>query len=154
MVARERTGRAESGLQPSPPSGPTSPLCRRRSSVPSVPSVVSASTADRPELSQNRLSPGTHHRANFFKKVIDQSPGIGLDALRMKSLAASLALFLAAATVHAGGFGGPPPFTNGSPLPDGVDGSYQASATAPNTTGIIRFKYMNGVQTTNVKENS
>lgn len=72
----------------------------------------------------------------------------------MKSLAASLALFLAAATVHAGGFGGPPPFTNGSPLPDGVDGSYQASATAPNTTGIIRFKYMNGVQTTNVKENS
>lgn len=71
----------------------------------------------------------------------------------MKSLAASLALFLAAATVHAGGFGGPPPFTNGSPLPDGVDGSYQASATAPNTTGIIRFKYMNGVQTTNFAEN-
>ena len=64
----------------------------------------------------------------------------------MKPIALLLALFTAA-TAHAGSFGGPPPFTNGSPLESGVDGAYQASARGNNLSGIITFSYNNGVQT-------
>lgn len=46
----------------------------------------------------------------------------------------------------AGSFGGPPPFTDLSPLQSGIDGSYQATARGRNLTGIIRFAYQNGVQ--------
>lgn len=62
----------------------------------------------------------------------------------------ALALLALAATItfgHAGGFGGPPPFTNGSPLVTGVDGAYQASARATNITGVFRFTYSGGSQT-------
>ena len=51
-----------------------------------------------------------------------------------------LAIF-ATATAHAGGFGGPPPFTNGSPLQSGMTGTYQASARGEGISGIIRFSY-------------
>ena len=54
----------------------------------------------------------------------------------------TLALFaLAISTASAGSLFGPPPFTNGSPLPTGVQGSYQASAVGQGITGIIRFAY-------------
>jgi len=72
----------------------------------------------------------------------------------MKLLVSSLALFAAVSSLHAGGFGGPPPFTNGSPLVSGVDGSYQASATASNTSGVIRFSYNNNNQTSTTAGNS
>jgi len=65
----------------------------------------------------------------------------------MKFLASSLALFAVLSSAHAGGFGGPPPFTNGSPLTSGTDGSYQASARGNNTSGIIRFRMSGGNQT-------
>jgi hypothetical protein len=72
----------------------------------------------------------------------------------MKALKCSLALIFVAASAHAGSFGGPPPFTNGSPLPTGVDGSYQANATASNTTGVIRFAYTDNSQTSSTTANS
>ncbi len=65
----------------------------------------------------------------------------------MKLLVGSLALIATFSSVQAGGFGGPPPFTNGSPLLSGTDGSYQASARGNNTSGIIRFRMNGGNQT-------
>ena len=54
----------------------------------------------------------------------------------------TLALFaLTLSTASAGSLFGPPPFTNGSPLPTGVQGTYQASAVGQGITGIIRFSY-------------
>ncbi len=72
----------------------------------------------------------------------------------MKLLVGSLALIAAVSSLQAGGFGGPPPFTNGSPLISGVDGSYQANAHASNTTGVIRFSYSNNNQTSTLAGNS
>jgi hypothetical protein len=46
-----------------------------------------------------------------------------------------------ATSIHAGSIGGPPPFTNGSPLTSGVTGTYQASARGKNINGLIRFSY-------------
>jgi hypothetical protein len=62
----------------------------------------------------------------------------------------AFSLFAFALTVtfaQAGGFGGPPPFTNGSPLVSGVDGSYQATARGSNLSGVFRFTYSGGRQT-------
>jgi len=62
----------------------------------------------------------------------------------------AFSLFAFALTVtfaQAGGFGGPPPFTNGSPLVSGVDGSYQGTARGKNLTGVFRFTYAGGRQT-------
>jgi len=70
-----------------------------------------------------------------------------------RSFFALLATF-AAVSAHAGSFGGPPPFSNGSPLVTGVDGSYQASARATNVSGIIRFQYASGVQTSSTSQNN
>jgi hypothetical protein len=53
----------------------------------------------------------------------------------------------------AGNFG-PAPFRNGSPLVSGVDGTYQATARAANVTGIFRFAYSGGSQTSNQLQNS
>lgn len=58
----------------------------------------------------------------------------------------TFALLATAAASHAGSFGGPPPFTDLSPLQSGIDGSYQATARGTNLTGVIRFAYANGVQ--------
>lgn len=72
----------------------------------------------------------------------------------MKCLFCSLvAAVLVTGPVCAGSFG-PPPFSNGSPLVTGVDGSYQASARAQNVTGIFRFQYSGGRQTATNRENS
>lgn len=65
----------------------------------------------------------------------------------MKTVFSLLAVFATIGFAQAGGFGGPPPFTNGSPLIQGVDGSYQASARATNLTGVFRFTYSGGRQT-------
>lgn len=62
------------------------------------------------------------------------------------SLLCSLLAFGVASSAVAGSFGGPPPFTNLSPLQSGNDGSYQAIARGTNLTGILRFAYQNGVQ--------
>jgi hypothetical protein len=63
----------------------------------------------------------------------------------MKILAALLVLILASQYLHASA--GSPPFTNGSPLVSGVDGKYQATARGKNLTGVFRFTYANGSQT-------
>ena len=65
----------------------------------------------------------------------------------MKTVFSLLAVFATIGFAQAGGFGGPPPFTNGSPLISGVDGSYQASARGKNLTGVFRFTYADGRQT-------
>lgn len=65
----------------------------------------------------------------------------------MKFAFSLFALALTVTFAQAGGFGGPPPFTNGSPLVSGVDGSYQATARGRNLTGVFRFTYSGGRQT-------
>ncbi len=62
-------------------------------------------------------------------------------------------LFLIASITFAKASAGPPPFTNGSPLISGVDGSYQASVRGSNLSGVIRFAYSGGVQTTSFTGN-
>jgi hypothetical protein len=71
----------------------------------------------------------------------------------MKRTFAFLLVAFAAASAQAGSFGGPPPFTNGSPLQSGVNGAYQASARGSNLSGIITFAYSGGVQTTTASQN-
>ncbi len=66
----------------------------------------------------------------------------------------SLTIIATPSVAFAGGFGGPPPFRNGSPLISGIDGSYQATARGQNVTGIFRFQYANGSQTTASNPNS
>jgi hypothetical protein len=65
----------------------------------------------------------------------------------MKIPVALLILIVASEYLHASA--GPPPFTNGSPLVSGVDGSYQATARGRNLTGVFRFTYSGGRQTSN-----
>jgi hypothetical protein len=72
----------------------------------------------------------------------------------MKRLAFLSVLGLGLANLQAGGFGGPPPFTNGSPLSSGTDGTYQIVASATNVTGIISFAISNGIQTSSQNGNS
>jgi len=72
----------------------------------------------------------------------------------MKTAYSLLILIATIGLAHAGGFGGPPPFTNGSPLQSGVDGSYSANVTASNTVGVIRFTYENNIQTSSFVGNS
>jgi len=72
----------------------------------------------------------------------------------MKRSFAILLATLATATVHAGSFGGPPPFTDGSPLISGVDGTYQASVRAKNVSGVFRFQYSGGSQTESTTKNN
>lgn len=62
--------------------------------------------------------------------------------IRLLFLLATLAVSIS--SVRAGSFGGPPPFTNGSPLPSGVTGTYQASARGNGITGLIIFSYAEG----------
>jgi len=66
----------------------------------------------------------------------------------MKLVVAPVALLLAVASVHAGGFGGPRPFTDQSPLTTGVDGAYTAIARGNNLSGVIRWNYASNRQTT------
>lgn len=55
---------------------------------------------------------------------------------------------------NAGNMFGPAAFRNGSPLVTGVDGTYQAAARAENVTGIFRFAYSGGSQTSSQVQNS
>ncbi|MDX2080330.1 MAG: hypothetical protein SFU53_06055 [Terrimicrobiaceae bacterium] len=80
------------------------------------------------------------------------SPRTGLS--RRLALAAAIATLASSGAALAGGFGGPPPFTNGSPLITGVDGSYQATARAKNLTGVFRFQYSGGTQTSSQQQNN
>lgn len=72
--------------------------------------------------------------------------------MKLFLLLASASLFPLAA--NAGNMFGPAPFRNGSPLVTGVDGTYQATARAANVTGIFRFAYSGGSQTSNQLQNS
>ena len=72
----------------------------------------------------------------------------------MKIARSLLVLIATIGFAHAGGFGGPPPFTGGSPLVSGIDGTYQAVATATNLTGIFGFTIQDGVQTQSSINNS
>ncbi|PTX93332.1 hypothetical protein DB345_17120 [Spartobacteria bacterium LR76] len=71
----------------------------------------------------------------------------------MIKAAASLLVLFAAATAQAGSFGGPPPFTNGSPLPTGDDGVYQASMRGKNLSGIFTFTYSSGAVSSSSSNN-
>ena len=66
--------------------------------------------------------------------------------MKILNLCFASLLLLSAANSHAGSFG-PPPFTNGSPLPTGMDGSYQATLRGQNTAGVVGFAYSDGRQT-------
>lgn len=71
----------------------------------------------------------------------------------MKATRPLLVLLATIGLAHAGGFGGPPPFSNGSPLQSGTDGVYQAVASAVNLSGIFSFTISNGAQTTTPTNN-
>ena len=71
----------------------------------------------------------------------------------MKTALSLLVLLVTISFAHAGGLGGPPPFTNGSPLNTGVNGSYQASVRGDNLSGLITFNYTKGVQSTTLTAN-
>jgi hypothetical protein len=61
---------------------------------------------------------------------------------------AALSLLCLIATMNfAFAFAGPPPFTNGSPLITGTDGTYQATASGVNLTGVFSFVISGGLQT-------
>lgn len=75
-----------------------------------------------------------------------QAPAAVLSVKRMKTAYSLLVLIATIGFAHAGGFGGPPPFTNGSPLQSGVDGTYQASIRGSNLSGVIQFSYSSGTQ--------
>jgi hypothetical protein len=66
----------------------------------------------------------------------------------------STAFLLGSFAAQAGNFFGPGPFRNGSPLVSGVDGTYQATARAENVTGIFRFAYSGGSQTSTQNQNN
>jgi hypothetical protein len=66
-------------------------------------------------------------------------------------LSSTLVLSISA---QAGGFGGPGPFRNGSPLPTGTDGVYSAVANGTNLTGYFSFSLRGGVQTAGTRGNS
>lgn len=76
-----------------------------------------------------------------------------LPAILSRSLLALCALG-SLASVQAGGFGGPAPFRNGSPLLTGTDGIYQAVASAKNLTGLISWSVRGGVQSSSVNDNT
>jgi hypothetical protein len=61
---------------------------------------------------------------------------------------AALSLLVLIATINlARASAGPPPFTNGSPLQSGTDGTYQAVAEGVNLTGVFSFAIRSGLQT-------
>ena len=66
----------------------------------------------------------------------------------------SFSFVLSSTLSHAGNMFGPAAFRNGSPLVSGVDGTYQATARASNITGIFRFAYSGGSQTTTQRQNN
>jgi hypothetical protein len=65
----------------------------------------------------------------------------------MKAALSLLALIATINLARAGAFDGPPPFTNGSPLQSGTDGTYQAIAEGRNLTGVFSFVISGGIQT-------
>jgi hypothetical protein len=65
----------------------------------------------------------------------------------MKAALSLLALIATINLARAGAFDGPPPFTNGSPLQSGTDGTYQAVAEGVNLTGVFSFVISDGIQT-------
>jgi hypothetical protein len=72
----------------------------------------------------------------------------------MKTLATlSLISIFSSSIAFAGGFGGPAPFQNESPLPTGTDGTYQCVASGLNATGLITWQINNGVQTSATADN-
>lgn len=71
----------------------------------------------------------------------------------MKLLSVLLGLLATSSLTLAGSFGGPAPFSDGSPLASGNDGIYQATARGQNISGIISFAYSNGAQTTFAPQN-
>jgi hypothetical protein len=65
----------------------------------------------------------------------------------MKAAFSLLVLIATMNLARAGGFAGPPPFTNDSPLQTGTDGTYQAIASGVNLTGVFSFVISGGIQT-------
>jgi hypothetical protein len=72
----------------------------------------------------------------------------------MKIFFLPVLIILSSITANAGNMFGPAPFRNGSPLPTGNDGTYQATARAENVTGIFRFAFSGGSQTANPGQNN
>jgi hypothetical protein len=66
----------------------------------------------------------------------------------------SFSFVLSSTLSHAGNMFGPAAFRNGSPLVSGNDGTYQATARAQNVTGIFRFAYSGGSQTSDPAKNN
>jgi hypothetical protein len=68
-----------------------------------------------------------------------------LQSGKMKAVFSLLVLVATMNLVHASA--GPRPFTNGSPLDTGTDGTYQAVASGTNLTGVFSFVISGGIQT-------
>jgi hypothetical protein len=82
---------------------------------------------------------------------IDRSMEIRKILSGMKTLATlSLVSIFTSSVALAGGFGGPGPFRNDSPLPTGTDGTYNASLRGSNTSGIFRFSISAGTQSADI----
>jgi len=71
----------------------------------------------------------------------------------MKVLSILVGFAVSSVVALAGSFGGPAPFSDGSPLSSGTDGVYQATARGVNATGVISFAYSGGSQTTFAPQN-
>jgi len=101
-------------------------------------------------LKTERFSVATPFHAGRISAAFSSCHHLGNNLFRTAPMKSAFSLLVLIATIglaHAGGFGGPPPFTNGSPLTTGVAGTYQASARGSNLSGVISFTYSGGVQT-------
>jgi hypothetical protein len=113
--------------------------------------------AHRVSMGSGCLSLLTPDAATPESFTLSPSRGSSICCINLKPMKTAFSLIALIATIglaHAGGFGGPPPFTNGSPLVSGVDGSYSGTLTAENTVGIVRFTYSNNIQTSDLTGNS
>jgi len=122
---------------------------------------VAAATQDpedplRHALKTERFSVATPFHAGRISAAFSSCHHLGNNLFRTAPMKSAFSLLVLIATIglaHAGGFGGPPPFTNGSPLQSGTDGVYQAVASATNATGLFSFSIVGGVQTTTANVN-
>ncbi|HEY5791866.1 MAG TPA: hypothetical protein VIS74_01115 [Chthoniobacterales bacterium] len=92
-----------------------------------------------------------NHAPNSGLTLRPRSPKTPKSIMKILPLAL-FATLLGAASGFAGSFG-PPPFSNGSPLQSGTDGTYQATLSGTNMTGILSFAMQNGSQTGSGSQN-
>jgi hypothetical protein len=101
------------------------------------------------EKRSGRFKISTHWNAcctKSFFLAIRLRTELETDSMKKFLVTYAMLGLLISAPVQAGSFGGPPPFTNGSPLTSGTDGSYQASVRGKNLSGVVKFAQSGGTQ--------